>query len=505
MDADDWISAGAAVLYLALGALLAFRGAKSPIGPPLAMLCVAFFAYDTLEVVRQLAGDPMWDWLNRAAAALVAPPTLFLVATFTGQRRALSVPLAIASAYFVVLALVCAAAVVVPSLRAFPTSDAWAIWMLAGMLPTFGAIPFVIARHARRASPEERARTQLFSLALALGIGGVTSELIAIAGAAAPRAAAFGICVSVLLLGALALRARIVERVSSLALINALAIASLAVVAHVVVLEWLGEQTVLLFFGTVAVTLTLLAALRPMVSVMTEERERARHLATLGRFSAQMGHDVKNPLAAIKGAAQYLAEESERGGTLREHREFVDLIVAQSDRLARVVEQYQRLARIEAVREPLDLAPLVRAVARAQRAAAGATGVEVVAAVGDQPVEAAVDRDLVESALENLVRNAREAIGDHAGKVVVALERRDKDVILRVTDDGPGMDARTRERAFDDFYTTKPTGSGLGLALVARVARAHGGRATIDSVAGRGTTIELVLPHGGAGPRISHP
>ena len=65
---------------------------------------------------------------------------------------------------------------------------------------------------------------------------------------------------------------------------------------------------------------------------------------------------------------------------------------------------------------------------------------------------------------------------------------------LIVEDDGPGMDARTRERAFDDFYTTKAAGSGLGLAYVARVARAHGGRAHIESEEGRGTSVELALP-----------
>jgi len=66
-----------------------------------------------------------------------------------------------------------------------------------------------------------------------------------------------------------------------------------------------------------------------------------------------------------------------------------------------------------------------------------------------------------------------------------------------VEDSGAGMDARTRERAFDDFFTTKPSGSGLGLAFVRRVVEAHGGDASLDSALGRGTVVRVWLPAGG--------
>lgn len=499
MESEQWISAAAAVLYLALGALAVLRGGRSPLAAPLALLCVSFFAYDTLEVVRTVTDDPIWDALDRAAAALVAPPTLLLVATFVGMRRALRVPLAIASAYFVALAGACVAAAAIPELRWLATNDSWALWMLGGMAPTFGAIPFVVAWHARRSGPEERARTQLFSLALVLGVGSITSELFAIAGAGAPRVAAFGITLSVVLLGALALRARVLERLSGLAIVNALALASVAVLGHVVVLELFGDRTVLVVFGAVALTLALLAALRPMVVVIAEERARTRHLAMLGRFSAQMAHDLKNPLAAIRGAAQYLTEEGDRGGSIRDHRAFLDMILEQSDRLAHVVDEYQRLGRVEAVCAPVDLARIAREVATAQRAAEKDPRVAVSSEVrGDAIAELSLDRDLVLGALENLVRNAREALAERGtgGRVAIVVEPREREVSVRVEDDGPGMDPRTRERAFDEFYTTKATGSGLGLALVSRVARAHGGRASIRSDEGRGTVVEIVLPRG---------
>lgn len=495
---EQWVSGAVAVLFLALGTLVLLRGAR-PLAAPLGFLCVAFFVYDTLELVRHFADEPIWDYLDAAAAALVAPPTLHLIAAFVGEQRSLRIPLTIATAYFVGLALFCASPALFPALSWFPGSDAWALSMLAGMVPTFGAAPVVLARHARRAGPEERARTQLFASALVLGVGGVTVDLLSIAGASVPRIAGGGLVISVLLLGALVLRARVIQRITGLAIVNALAIASLAVLGHIVVLEWLGGRTVLLVFGGVAVTLGLLAALRPLVSTLTEERERSRHLATLGRLSAQMAHDLKNPLAAIKGAAQFLAEERRQGRSIDEQAAFVELILEQADRLGRVVDEYQRLGRVEPVLAPVDLASMAREVASAQRAAALAEGVEVTSEIRGSVGAISADGDLLRAALENLVRNAREAIAERGrGHVRVVVEARERELALRVEDDGPGMDARTRERAFDDFYTTKATGSGLGLAYVARVARAHGGRARIESEEGKGTSVELALPRASA-------
>ena len=100
-------------------------------------------------------------------------------------------------------------------------------------------------------------------------------------------------------------------------------------------------------------------------------------------------------------------------------------------------------------------------------------------------------------ALENLVRNALEAMPD-GGTLVVRTERAASTdatgVVISVEDAGAGMDARTRERAFDDFYTTKATGSGLGLAFVRRVAEAHGGEVSLTSRVGVGTVVRMRLP-----------
>ena len=111
--------------------------------------------------------------------------------------------------------------------------------------------------------------------------------------------------------------------------------------------------------------------------------------------------------------------------------------------------------------------------------------------------ECDADADLVGGALENLVRNAVEAMPDGGTlRIVTRAERAGEqtDLVLSVEDTGVGMDARRAERAFDDFFTTKPTGTGLGLAFVRRVALAHGGTASLTSDVGKGTRVELRLP-----------
>jgi signal transduction histidine kinase len=216
----------------------------------------------------------------------------------------------------------------------------------------------------------------------------------------------------------------------------------------------------------------------------------------MGRLAAQMGHDLKNPLAAMKGAAQYLREERAQGRSIDDRTEFLDLLIEQIDRLQGAVDKYQRLGRIEALRSPVQLNELVRSLVAMQRFG-NADDVVLRAELAADLPECPVDRDLVAGALENLLQNAFEA-APGVGTVTVRTEltsmQKGKGILLSVEDNGSGMSARTRERALDDFYTTKASGSGLGLAFVRRVAEAHGGEVSLTSKEGLGTTVRLFLP-----------
>jgi signal transduction histidine kinase len=162
------------------------------------------------------------------------------------------------------------------------------------------------------------------------------------------------------------------------------------------------------------------------------------------------------------------------------------------ERLDRVVGTYQRLGRVEPLLQPLDVNQLAASVLALQ-AFTGRPEVTLRRELAEALPRCPGDWDLLANALENLVRNAFEAMPG-GGTLTVRTASEGASVTVSVEDTGKGMDARTRERAFDDFFTTKATGSGLGLAFVRRVVEAHGGQVALTSQEGRGTVIVLRLP-----------
>lgn len=503
MTSEQLFSLAASAAFLGLAALAAVRGAKNPLALPLALVCVDLFAYNSLEVLGSLSGSPRWEWLESVAAALAAPLLVHFTLVFLGLRRERRALLIATYAYFGLVAASCLVPFAVPSLGDYPGGGRWALAMLIGVLPVFTFLGAQLVRHYRQTgSADERARTQLFIATIVLGVGGPVTDLLWIAGASSsPRLAAGGLLLSAVLLTALTLRVRLLRGTVAVLLVNAVVVGFLGVVAHLMVFRWLGRDTALLVTGTVAVTLVVLGAARTIWSAFTTYRERAAHLATLGRLSAQMAHDVRNPLAAIRGAAQYLQTERERGGRLEDQGELLELIVEQADRLERVVRDYQRLGRAEPVRAEIDVGKLVLGVASGARVTekAASAKLEVRAEVEDDVGMPRIDPDLVAAALENLARNALEAMQGTRGSHVSLVARREPrsgrdSLVLSVIDDGPGMDARTREQAEEAFFTTKAEGSGLGLAFVRRVAEAHGGTLRIESRLGHGTTVTMVIP-----------
>jgi signal transduction histidine kinase len=488
-EREDWLTLFSAVVFLTIAVTAAVRARQSPLAPPLSRTTAALFAYETCELLKHLTQNEDFHYLECGAAALVAPTTVALVVQFLGEWRRLRVLIIVGASYFVGIFLLCVGAIFIPSLESFPGEAPWALAMLAGLFPEMLIVGSRLVRHARAADPEERARTQLLVLALVIGVGSVSSDLASIAGMDTPRVAAFGLVASALLLAFLALRLSFLAGVTGLLIASAFGIASLVILLNLLAFWVVGANTLLIVVVSLAITVATIATLRPLLATLSESRARARYLVTLGRFSAQMAHDLKNPLAAIRGAAQFLTEEKARGSSLDDHAAFVELILEQSDRLARVVNDYQRIGRAEVVRTPVSLSELANEVATAQRAAASTHRIDV--KIDDAVGEIAIDRDLFAGALENLVKNAREAGGK---SIELGATRLGARVRIYVKDDGPGMDVRTRERAFDEFYTTKATGSGLGLAFVGRVAEAHGGRARIDGEKGVGTTVAIEIP-----------
>ncbi len=485
-----------AVAFLAIALLAAMRRANYRLAIHLSLMCVGLFAYHGLDALGSLTQQPHWDWLASAVAALTAIPTLDLMVAFVGMRRKLRWPLRLFALFFVGVSLATLSPFFFAEFHDFPASDGWALLMLVGLISGFAPAGYLLARHARQSTPEERARCRLLAGAMLLGVGGAMLDLTFIAGGSNLRLSPFAFVASAALVAALVLKARILEGVTALTGVTAIVIAFIALAAQLLVFTWAEDRATLLVFGTLVVILLAVAALRPLVQTLSAQRARGEYLATLGRFSAQMAHDIRNPLAAIRGAAQFLQEEQAQGRSMDPHSDFVEMILERTDHLERVIGDYQRMGRVEPAFTPLDVNQLVESVLTAHMLSSN-EGVKAETELAANLPECSADRDLLEHALDNLVRNALEAMPEggelHASTELLA-HRGGERVRICIRDTGTGMDVRTKEQALDDFFTTKPQGSGLGLAFITRVVAAHGGKLRLDSREGRGTTVVLELP-----------
>jgi signal transduction histidine kinase len=231
--------------------------------------------------------------------------------------------------------------------------------------------------------------------------------------------------------------------------------------------------------------------------------ERSNRLAAWAEMARQVAHEVKNPLTPIQLSAEHLRrvwQDGERRGDFGATLEAcTDAILKQVRSLRGIVTEFSAFARPPATElAPQDPAALLADVVRPYQAALpqGVTlALECAAAPG-----VLADRRLLERAIVNLLENALQAAGQ-GGRIAVrlrcpALER----VEIEVADSGPGLDPEVRDRVFEPFFSTKTAGSGLGLALVKKIAEDHGGGVRLDSEPGAGTRAILWLPAQAASP-----
>jgi len=227
---------------------------------------------------------------------------------------------------------------------------------------------------------------------------------------------------------------------------------------------------------------------------LRDEQQRAQRLAQLGAVAAEVAHEVKNPLGAILGALDLVdgaaPEDARRWWTIvRDEARRLDRVVTDALTLGREVQP--RIVAAAPARVVADVCVLAAAKATAAR-------VVLVQRVAADAPAVRCDPDLVLQALLNVVLNGV-AVQPEGGRVEVAFEAADGSVRFHVRDDGPGIPDELRQRVFEPFFTTRATGSGLGLAVAQKVAAAHEGRLFLAAPdAGfRGAHFVLELPRRG--------
>ncbi|HTU61669.1 MAG TPA: ATP-binding protein [Polyangiales bacterium] len=225
---------------------------------------------------------------------------------------------------------------------------------------------------------------------------------------------------------------------------------------------------------------------------LREAATRAERLAVLGRLSAGLAHEIRNPLSSISGSVELV-----RSSKLLEEddRRLLGIVLREVERLDDLVSTMLLVGK---PREPLrrrhDLRQLVEeVVAMARRGPACDSGVYITTELPDEPVWAWVDGDQIRQVLWNLVKNALQA--SPQASTVCLRARSGKDVaVFEVIDEGRGIDERQRERIYDMFHSERTHGAGIGLALVRQIIDAHGGKIDIISEQRRGATFVVSIP-----------
>jgi two-component system sensor histidine kinase HydH len=225
---------------------------------------------------------------------------------------------------------------------------------------------------------------------------------------------------------------------------------------------------------------------------LKQEIIRSQRLASLGSLAAGVAHEIRNPLSSIKGFATYFRE---RYAGNPDDRETAETIISEVDRLNRVITQLLEFARPMTMnRLPTSVETLIRHALKTIEGQARERGIIIETKLPPEIGEIPLDADRINQVLLNLFLNAIAAM-DQGGLLRVSLGKHDGRMIrIDITDTGIGIRKEDLPRVFDPYFTTKPSGTGVGLPIVQKIVEAHGGEILLASEPGKGTTATILLP-----------
>lgn len=227
------------------------------------------------------------------------------------------------------------------------------------------------------------------------------------------------------------------------------------------------------------------------MEVFARARERER-LAALGTMAAGLAHEIRNPLGAIKGAAQFLDPSADRPES-----RFLRVIIEETDRLNRVVSQfldYSKPLTLETT--PVRLGSLAeKTIELLKPSLPSGIALEWHAPGPRTSDRVEASSEQLKQVLINLIQNSIRALqGRTTGRIQVSIASNDGEVSLSVEDDGPGIKRENLEKLFIPFFTTSPSGTGLGLSICQRIVEAHRGRIEVNTEEGSFARFSIVLP-----------
>jgi signal transduction histidine kinase len=226
--------------------------------------------------------------------------------------------------------------------------------------------------------------------------------------------------------------------------------------------------------------------------MLEKERQlfQSDKLASLGTLSAGMAHEIKNPLAILKGMAQSLPENI---GDREYLKKISEVVPRQIDRIDNLVEDLIAFSKPKEIEKTaVDVNSIVHDSVKFVNEECKKRGIQLELNLNNRIPMISADRELLTQAFLNLMLNAIQSM-QNGGKLSVGTQEAGDRIQIDISDTGHGIDKENISRIFDPFFTTKEKGSGLGLAVTYRIIKEHGGEIEVESEVGVGTKFKVVV------------
>jgi len=259
--------------------------------------------------------------------------------------------------------------------------------------------------------------------------------------------------------------------------------------------DFVGEIVEIIFYFAIAILSGALIDRQLLARKKQEEMrlqlERSHQLSMVGQIAAGVAHEIKNPLASIKGAVEII---SDKNTSADDKEEFRGILFSEIKRMDSTISEFLNFARPKETKlEKLDLSELIPATIKSVEAHALHQGVTIQQDIEDGIVIMG-DKEKLHELMLNLLLNAIQ-VSEPDSIIEVWLERQNSSTaVLAIKDSGEGIKEADIDRIFEPFYTTKASGTGLGLAIVKAIVESHNGNIEVESRPGQGAQFEVTLP-----------
>lgn len=232
------------------------------------------------------------------------------------------------------------------------------------------------------------------------------------------------------------------------------------------------------------------------INAIKESLEKSRRLAFIGEMAAGLAHEIRNPLASIGGSIQMLRGDFARNDT---NAKLMQIILRGKDQLESFLKDFLLMARpAPGIREILDIREIIREVIESLRCVADwHERLDVIMNLADKPLKISANKMEIRQVIWNLILNAVQAMPGGGLLKVEGYHTQNGEkngVKINIVDTGFGIEERDFQKIFEPFYTTRETGTGLGLAVVSRILEEYGGRIHLQSESGKGTIFTIWIP-----------